>query len=204
MVWLAQHNWVWALVAFALGALITWLQLVRRVAVAGTVPDTAGPAGVGTRVVQSEEPAAAPPEVEEAQADESGVATPLPPTITKTFDEGPGANVSPVLRPAARLGRSSLAGGAPDDARVEPDAEPDADSPELSEPNIPEGPYGEGSAEPLADGAAPNSSFTIKGDADSMLFHTPESPYYGRIKPEAWFDSESAARAAGFTRWDQR
>ncbi|WP_051204102.1 sunset domain-containing protein [Nocardioides sp. CF8] len=66
------------------------------------------------------------------------------------------------------------------------------------------GAFGEGSADPLADGASPHESFTIKGNADSMLFHTAESPYYGRTRAEVWFDSEDRARAAGFTRWDQR
>lgn len=37
-----------------------------------------------------------------------------------------------------------------------------------------------------------------------MLYHTEDSPYYGRTVADVWFDSESAARAAGFTRWDQR
>ena len=36
-----------------------------------------------------------------------------------------------------------------------------------------------------------------------MLFHTPESPYYGRTRAEVWFDSEASARAAGFTRGDE-
>ncbi|MEI2820523.1 MAG: hypothetical protein V9E81_10085 [Marmoricola sp.] len=66
------------------------------------------------------------------------------------------------------------------------------------------GAYGEGSAEPLAGGASPHESFTIKGNADSMLYHTTESPYYGRTIAEVWFNSEDKASAAGFTRWDQR
>jgi uncharacterized membrane protein ArfC len=63
------------------------------------------------------------------------------------------------------------------------------------------GPYGAGSAAPLADGSAP-AGFTIKGNADSMLYHTPASPYYGRTKAEAWFATEADAARAGFTRWD--
>jgi len=63
------------------------------------------------------------------------------------------------------------------------------------------GPYGAGSAAPLADGSAP-AGYAIKGNADSMLFHAPESPYYGRTKAEAWFRTEADAVRAGFTRWD--
>jgi hypothetical protein len=63
------------------------------------------------------------------------------------------------------------------------------------------GPYGAGSAAPLSDGSAP-AGYTIKGNADSMLYHTPASPYYGRTKAEAWFLTEADAARAGFKRWD--
>ena len=58
-------------------------------------------------------------------------------------------------------------------------------------------PFGEGSAAAQADGSAPEG-FTIKGNQDSMKFHTPDSPWYGRTKAEVWFASEAAAKAAGF------
>ncbi|HEX7352337.1 50S ribosomal protein L4 [Brachybacterium sp.] len=60
-----------------------------------------------------------------------------------------------------------------------------------------EAPFGEGSAAAQADGSAPEG-FTIKGNQDSMKFHTPDSPWYGRTKAEVWFASEEAAKAAGF------
>lgn len=44
----------------------------------------------------------------------------------------------------------------------------------------------------------------IKANADSMLYHTTASPYHGRTKADVWFDSETAAQLAGFTRWDRR
>ena len=50
-------------------------------------------------------------------------------------------------------------------------------------------------------GAAPGPEFTIKGNADSMLFHTPESPYYERTRAEVWFRTPDEAAAAGFTEW---
>jgi large subunit ribosomal protein L22 len=55
-----------------------------------------------------------------------------------------------------------------------------------------------GSALPLDDGSAPEG-FAIKGNADSMLYHTPESPYYDRTVAEVWFDSVDNAEAAGFS-----
>ncbi|MDN5899565.1 MAG: 50S ribosomal protein L4 [Brachybacterium sp.] len=60
-----------------------------------------------------------------------------------------------------------------------------------------EAPFGAGSAAPLADGSAPEG-FSIKGNQDSMKFHTPDSPWYGRTKAEVWFTNEEAAKAAGF------
>ena len=47
-------------------------------------------------------------------------------------------------------------------------------------------------------GEEPPSGFDIKGNEDSMKYHTPESPYYSRTKAEVWFDSVEAAEAAGF------
>ena len=66
-----------------------------------------------------------------------------------------------------------------------------------------DGAFGPGSADPAEDGSGPDG-YDIKGNADSMLYHPTESPYYGRTKAEVWFDSESTADAAGFTRWDNR
>ena len=40
----------------------------------------------------------------------------------------------------------------------------------------------------------------IKGNADSMLYHTPESRYYAVTKAEVWFDTEASAEAAGFAK----
>ena len=56
-------------------------------------------------------------------------------------------------------------------------------------------------AAPGPDGAAPGPEYTIKGNADSMLFHTPESPYYERTRAEVWFRTADEAVAAGFTEW---
>jgi large subunit ribosomal protein L17 len=59
-------------------------------------------------------------------------------------------------------------------------------------------PYGAGSADPLEDGSAPEG-FTIKGNKDSMQYHTPESQWYEQTVAEVWFDSVEAAEAAGFS-----
>ena len=58
-------------------------------------------------------------------------------------------------------------------------------------------PYGADSHAPLDDDSQPDG-FPVKGNADSMLYHTPESPFYGRTKAEVWFTTADAAEAAGF------
>ena len=55
-----------------------------------------------------------------------------------------------------------------------------------------------GSAEPTDDGEAPDG-YEIKGNAQSKLYHTPDSRYYAATKAEVWFDSVESAEAAGFT-----
>ncbi|MET0758580.1 MAG: hypothetical protein ABWY39_11790 [Mycobacterium sp.] len=67
--------------------------------------------------------------------------------------------------------------------------------------DVPPGPHGPGSALPNADGSGP-SGWTVKGNQDSMLYHSPASPAYDVIVAEVWFRDEDTARAAGFARWD--
>jgi large subunit ribosomal protein L22 len=57
----------------------------------------------------------------------------------------------------------------------------------------------EGSVLPDADGNGPDTH-PIKGNADSMLYHTPDSRYYAITKAEVWFDTEEHAEAAGFAK----
>jgi large subunit ribosomal protein L17 len=57
----------------------------------------------------------------------------------------------------------------------------------------------ENSAAPLADGSAPEG-FTIKGNENSMKYHTTESPWYDQTVAEVWFKTEDDAVAAGFTK----
>ncbi len=56
-----------------------------------------------------------------------------------------------------------------------------------------------GSVLPDADGNGPESH-PIKGNIDSMLYHTPDSRYYKVTKAEVWFDTEANAEAAGFNK----
>ena len=60
-------------------------------------------------------------------------------------------------------------------------------------------PYGEGSRAANEDGSEPKG-FPIKGNADSMLYHGPESPHYSQTIADVWFATEEAAEAAGFSK----
>jgi large subunit ribosomal protein L17 len=91
-----------------------------------------------------------------------------------------------------RAAKKAPAKKAAAEAPAEDVAEGVADEAETSE-----APYGEGSHAPLADGSAPEG-FDIKGNADSMKYHTPESPWYEQTVAEVWFATQEAAEAAGF------
>ena len=53
-----------------------------------------------------------------------------------------------------------------------------------------------------ATATAPDGGYTIKGNEDSMLYHTTESPSYKQTIAEVWFRDVATAEAAGFHRWD--
>jgi hypothetical protein len=55
------------------------------------------------------------------------------------------------------------------------------------------GPY-DGSAMPAADGSAPSAEYPIKA----------KSPYFVRTRGDLWFQTVTAAEAAGFTAWNSR
>jgi hypothetical protein len=44
----------------------------------------------------------------------------------------------------------------------------------------------------------------IKANSRTMMFHTPSSPYYKRMKGDAFFHSPEDARRAGYTMWTPR
>ena len=48
------------------------------------------------------------------------------------------------------------------------------------------------------------TSGAVKGNRSSGLYHTVESPWYGRTKADEWFDTPGKAEAAGYIRWDDK
>lgn len=63
-----------------------------------------------------------------------------------------------------------------------------------------EEPYGKGSLR-VAKGSVAPAGYTIKGNEDSMLYHTKESPSYEQTIAEIWFIDEASAEAAGFKKY---
>ena len=90
-----------------------------------------------------------------------------------------------------------------DSTAIAEPAAPESSAEPQAEPQEPVRDFGPGSAAPDADGSGP-AGWEIKGNASSMLFHTPDSPAYERTKAEVWFVDEAAATGAGFRAWDWR
>ncbi len=89
-------------------------------------------------------------------------------------------------------------------ATEEPAAEAPAEITPLADvPAATEGPHGPDSAAALEDGSAPEG-FDIKGNADSMKFHAPSSPWYDRTNAEVWFRTAEAAENAGFVNAEKK
>lgn len=65
---------------------------------------------------------------------------------------------------------------------------------------VEETPYGAGSIR--VSGAGTPTGYLIKGNEDSMLYHSPESPSYSVTVAEIWFADVESAEKAGFNRWD--
>ena len=65
-----------------------------------------------------------------------------------------------------------------------------------------EAPFGAGSVRLASGSAAAPTGYTVKGNEDSMLYHTTESPSYKVTIAEIWFADVESAEKAGFNRWD--
>ncbi|GAA1141287.1 hypothetical protein GCM10009630_44910 [Kribbella jejuensis] len=173
MSWLLRDNWLGSLLAFLLGAAITWRLLNRPSPAPTSAPaERMAPPAPAERVAPTSAPA-------------ERVASPAP---------------APVERPAPP---APVVVDKPAFSQLMDDEATLFDHIEEEKPAVPAGRYGEGSADAVPHQGPPDG-FTIKGNAQSMLFHTPDSPYYGRTKPEVWFRTEADAERAGFTKYTRR
>ncbi len=86
-----------------------------------------------------------------------------------------------------------------DDKAEAPAAEEKADKADAKAATLVDGGFGADSAAPLEDGSSPDPAvFTVKGNKDSMKYHTTDSQWYDATVAEVWFKTAEAAEAAGF------
>ncbi|WP_102145325.1 hypothetical protein [Mycobacterium hubeiense] len=177
---MSDVNWWLMALAFVLGLLLTFAFMLRRVKREVPVYGALGRApGVGD--VGSAGGAAKVAGAEEAttrlpRADADEATTQLP----KAGATGAAA---------AAGGAAAVAGGA-------------AASKFTGTPEVKVKPYGEGSIRLATGTADAPEGYTVKGNEDSMLYHTPESPSYAQTIAEIWFKDVESAERAGFNRWD--
>jgi len=112
--------------------------------------------------------------------------------LVEAMADSPKAKKAAAKKAPAKKATAKKA-AAQDEAKTE-----DVEAPAAEVQDTVEAKY-EGSAAPKADGSAPEG-FDIKGNENSMKFHTPDSPWYDQTEAEVWFSTEEAAEAAGFTK----
>jgi large subunit ribosomal protein L4 len=115
---------------------------------------------------------------------------------TKAVKKDEAAEATKAVKKAEAEPKAEAKAEAKPEPKVEAKAEPKTLKAEPAAPAEADDahPYGAGSYA----GPKPPKGYDIKGNADSMKFHTPESPFYERTIAEVWFDSVEAAEAAGF------
>ncbi len=111
------------------------------------------------------------------------------------------ADAKPAARPAtrAKAKKAPAKKAEATKADAEPAEKVEAPAADATEGATKTQPYGPGSKAPLKSGNAPKGH-EIKGNADSMKYHTADSPWYDQTVAEVWFDTEETAQAAGFTK----
>jgi large subunit ribosomal protein L17 len=111
---------------------------------------------------------------------------------TKRAAKAPKADKPKADKPKAEKATEAAA----EDVELDPtDVEPPAS--DTASEDVESGPYGPESRLPLDGGEAPEG-FLVKGNRDSMTFHTPASPWYDKTVAEVYFRTASAAEEAGF------
>lgn len=236
-------NWLLMLLAFALGALVTWLWSVRTVT--RVIPASEYDAHLASLGVDDEDEVEVDDDAdrievdEDAEADRRGFYTERDDVREDEVDlvdaETDGAHAlgddeDAVVADEVHDEDAELVEADADADRVDVHDEEGAGAHPLGEDDLDDdvqpvtgasdhtqaipvvdgedaadadSPYGPGSALPAEDGSGPEG-WAIKGNADSGLFHTEDSPGYASTRAEVWFADEESAVAAGFRHWDRK
>ena len=104
------------------------------------------------------------------------------------------AKKSAAATPAAAETEASAAEEAATDEAASDAAEAATDAPDADESATTDG----DSADALDGGASPSEKFVVKGNKDSMMYHTVDSPYYEQTIAEVWFTTPAAAEKSGY------
>lgn len=197
---MADLNWLLMAIAFALGVVLTLAFTLRRVtrevpvSGSGKSASLAGGAGVAGAKAKASGGATA--------AAKSTATAPLPKVTAKGAGPDAGEASTAVIKKPDLDAPTAVIKTAADDSptaviRKVADAEVDSDGKAV----LPPGPHGQGTASPNDDGSGP-TGWDVKGNEESMLYHSTESPSYGVTRAEVWFRDVESAEAAGFNRWD--
>ena len=190
-------NWWLMALAFVLGLVLTLALTLRRVkrevpvyGALGRRPDASSTGGTAAAAKGGTSSAAT------AVADDATTRLPRAGAVDEPTTKLPKAtSAGAAAAGAAAVGAAGAAkltsgGGAHEAA--------DADGVDVDV--VEETPYGVGSVR--VSGAGTPTGYLIKGNEDSMLYHSPESPSYSVTIAEIWFADVESAEKAGFNRWD--
>lgn len=184
---MSDVNWWLMALAFVLGLVLTLALTLRRVkrevpvyGALGRRPEPTAAAGGGTAAAAT------------AVADEPTTKLPKAGTGDEPTTKLPKAT-SAGAAAAGAAGAAAFASGGGAHEAAEDSAGEDVKV-------VEETPYGAGSVR--VSGAGTPAGYLIKGNEDSMLYHSPESPSYSVTVAEIWFADVESAEKAGFNRWD--
>ena len=186
-------NWWLMALAFVLGLVLTLALTLRRVkrevpvyGALGRRPEAKATGG-GTAAAAT------------AVADDATTRLPRAGAVDEPTTRMPKVSGSGAAAGAAAVGAAGAAGAAKfASGGGAHEAADDDDGVDVSV--VEETPYGAGSVR--VSGAGTPTGYLIKGNEDSMLYHSPESPSYVVTIAEIWFADVETAEKAGFNRWD--
>ncbi|MFV1359955.1 hypothetical protein ABFV47_23155 [Mycolicibacterium fortuitum] len=194
---MSDVNWWLMALAFVLGLVLTLALTLRRVkrevpvyGALGRRPEPTAAAGGGTAAAAT------------AVADEPTTKLPKAGTGDEPTTKLPKATSAGAAAAGAAAAGAAAAGAAGAAAFASGGGAHEAaeDSAGEDVKVVEETPYGAGSVR--VSGAGTPAGYLIKGNEDSMLYHSPESPSYSVTVAEIWFADVESAEKAGFNRWD--